>query len=182
MGRTRKSGERYPGGKLKPDQSMPGAKMRRIVEMASKGAADPVLGTPIGWLLMSGELAETSHMANIMAEAATLYGNQRAKWDGAAQVPSRNARSPDHNKVAKGAQSDTDGGNRGLAYDRTRERVIGLLGHDIASKALSALDDAIVCLERPSWGQITMLKVGLIAVATANGMLPGGSVDKHIAA
>lgn len=173
MARPRKKGDRYPSGKLKPDNAMPGAKVRRIVEMAEKGATDPVLGTPVGWLLMTGELAETKTMANVLVEAAKLYDMQRREWDMANESPARNAKALDVGKVAVTSSQVASGRkNRAGRYERTRDGVLALLTIPVGRRAIAVLDDAIVCLNRPAYDDITILKAGLYAVAQANGMLP----------
>lgn len=169
MARPRKSGERYPSGDLKPvKDEMPGATIRRIVELARNKAADPMLASPIGWLHLNGKITA------IQVEAATIYQGQRQKYDSGLGLPSRSARSCDLNSGGGGYSEGRDGRKARQGYERTRDAIFASLGHDTGSKAISALDHAIIELQAIADWQLNPLKAGLYVVAELHGLAGTG--------
>lgn len=76
MARRRKSGERYPSGKLKPNrpaiEPFSPALIQRIKRGAKARFEDPRLGSEVGMLLMLGEL--TAAQAAAAFRIASIYG------------------------------------------------------------------------------------------------------------
>lgn len=90
-GRPRNPGARYPSGKLKPAEAQPGtppAKIRRAVDLALAGAADPMLATAVGWLRLHAILTDTQ------VAGAQAYAKLQGQYDGAIGLPRRSAASP----------------------------------------------------------------------------------------
>jgi hypothetical protein len=91
QGRKRKDGDRYPSGKLKPAEAQPGtppAKIRRAVDLALAGAADPMLATAVGWLRLHAILTDTQ------VAGAQAYAKLQGQYDSAIGLPRRSAASP----------------------------------------------------------------------------------------
>lgn len=87
-GRPRKeSAPRYESGRLRPVKSSPAA-IRRVVDAAMQGAADPLLGTPLGWLMLHKALSSRQ------VSAGVAYAQCRRRYDRALKCPPRTARSP----------------------------------------------------------------------------------------
>lgn len=176
-GRTRKTGERYPSGKLKVAQTRPGAEIRRIVELAAKGAADPILGSPIGWLRLTGELSD------LLVRAAEIYAMQRRAYDAAICSPSRTARSADLGATPRRSRAITDAGDvRAVRlFERTHAGLFARLGDECARASINVMDRVIMNLQQPSWAEINTLKAGLMAVGEENGIMgdPGRRRDER---
>lgn len=167
MGRTRNAGERYPSGKLKTPATRPGAEIRRIVDLARRKAADPILGTPIGWLRLQNELSD------LMVRAAETYATQRRAYDAAQGMGGRSARSPDlgASPRAGGGQSDTRDARAVKVFNRTHVGIFERLGDECARKAIDVMDRVILGLTHPAWAEINTLKAGLMAVGEVNGFM-----------
>src|SRR5205085_6303989 len=86
-GPKRRAGERYPSGKLKPAGTPP-AQIKRVVAMATRGAADVFLATQLGWLRLDEIITDTQAAAGVTF--ATLAGQHDAIFG----LPRRAARSP----------------------------------------------------------------------------------------
>ncbi len=119
-GRPRTSGDRYPSGQLKPKSKQPDgtppAKIRRMIDMAAHGAADPLLGTPLGWLRMHGKLTDSQTAAGV------AYAKLRGQADRAMGLSRRSTASPSYEVGygSRGEDAPTD------ANKKSRERWDGL--------------------------------------------------------
>lgn len=166
-GRKRNAGERYPSGRLKKPLSRPGAEVRRIVDLARRKAADPILGTPIGWLRLQDELTDA------LVSAAEIYANQRRAYDAVQGMPVRSARSADLGATPRssGNRRLTDDERAIRAYERTYEGLFARLGYGVARQAIDVLDRVVISLQQPAWAEINTLKAGLMAVGETNGIL-----------
>lgn len=166
-GRPRKTGERYPSGKLKVAQTRPGAEIRRIVDLAAKKAADPIFGTPIGWLRLTGELSD------LLVRAAEIYAMQRRAYDAAQGMASRSARSADMGATPRRSRAATDSADARAVrlYERTYAGMFTRLGDECARAAINVMDRVIIGLQQPSWAEIATLQAGLMAVGEENGIM-----------
>lgn len=171
-GRTRNSGERYPSGKLKTPATRPGAEIRRIVDLARRKAADPILGTPIGWLRLQNDISD------LMVRAAETYATQRRAYDAAQGLAGRSARSSSDlgaSPRSGGAQSDSKDVRAIKVFNRTHAGIFERLGDECARKSIDVMDRVIIGLTHPAWAEINTLKAGLMAVGEVNGFM--GSSD-----
>lgn len=87
-------GARYPSGKLKPvdqrDKGLAPAVVRRIVDLAKRGANDPRLGSAVGMLHLCGDVSARQFAA------ASRYAKIRGRYDRAMGMPGRFTLSPDY--------------------------------------------------------------------------------------
>jgi hypothetical protein len=94
QGRPRIPGDRYPSGQLKPRSKQPDgtppAKIRRAVDLALHGAADPLLATPLGWLRLHGKLTDSQVAAGV------AYAKLRGQADRAMGLTRRSIASPSY--------------------------------------------------------------------------------------
>ena len=91
------AGERYPGGKLKPFKAPAPVMVRRMLEAARAGAADPLLATPVGWLMLQRRLTP------LQVSAAQAYALARTRYDQAIDAPPRTSASPSYGAAASEA-------------------------------------------------------------------------------
>jgi hypothetical protein len=79
-GPKRRKGDRYPSGKLKPED--PPAAVRRMLDLARAGAADQLLATQLGWLRVNGllddrQVAAGMRFAAIVGQHDRVHGLPR---------------------------------------------------------------------------------------------------------
>jgi hypothetical protein len=71
--KTRQLAERYPNGHIKPERpALSVAQYRREVMAASLGAADPLLGTQLGWLARQRKITQDQLEAAL--RVGEIYG------------------------------------------------------------------------------------------------------------
>jgi hypothetical protein len=103
QGRPRILGDRYPSGQLKPRNKQPDgtppAKIRRAVDLALHGAADPLLATPLGWLRLHGKLTDSQVAAGV------AYAKLRGQADRAMGLTRRSIASPSY-EVGYGSRGE----------------------------------------------------------------------------
>lgn len=165
MARPRKTGERHPGGKLKQDkQGLAPALLARITH-AAKALNDPVFGTPIGNMLLLGEVTAWE------VEAGVIYQNQRRRYDAAMGFASRSARSCDLNGAGGRGHTEgrTDAKGR-QAYEQTHAAVMVALGHSAGPQAIGLLDRVMIQCEPVAHWEINTFRAGLMAVAEVHGL------------
>ena len=101
-GRPALEGARYPSGKLKPADKREGgpapALIKRTVEAALRGAADPLYGTSLGQLFLRGEIT-ASQLA-----AGNAFARLQGRYDRAMGMPCRFTASADYG-VARAVSS-----------------------------------------------------------------------------
>ncbi len=94
VGRKPHAGERYASGGIKPvdkrDKGFSPVVVRRIVDLAQRGAADPRLASVVGVLHLTGEVTA------VQFSAASHYAKVRGRYDRATGVPGRFTLSPDY--------------------------------------------------------------------------------------
>jgi hypothetical protein len=138
-GRPAQSGERYPSGKLKPADKREGgpapALIKRTVEAALRGAADPLYGTSLGVLFLRGEIT-ASQLA-----AGNAFARLQGRYDRAMGMPCRFTASPDYGTARslsdKGPMADDE-----LAAVKDRHaRTMGLLGGAMQGSVVVAAGD-----------------------------------------
>jgi len=164
MARPRKTGERHPGGKLKQESRLAPALLARITH-AAKALKDPVFGSPIGTMLLLGDVTAWE------VEAGMIYQNQRKRYDTAMGFASRSARSC--NLDATGGKGHTEGHTDAKgrqAYERTHGHVMAALGHSAGPQAIALLDRVMIQGEAVAWFELNTLRAGLMAVAEAHGL------------
>src|SRR5690606_6615409 len=92
-GRPRRSGERYPGGKLKPDASVRGgAAGDRLKQGGARTVCEPRLGTEVGRPLLEEPLRGRQ------AGAAGVLGRSDGRYEALHGLPRRSAASPDYER------------------------------------------------------------------------------------
>src|SRR5579864_4929424 len=102
-GRKRKPGPRQPNGELrdKPQRGVSPSAAMRLIEMAAANAADQRCGTPLGRMLLAGEISPP------IFDAGERYARLRARADAIDGIPPRSARGIDMNRT--GGRSSGDG-------------------------------------------------------------------------
>lgn len=148
-GRPRKSGDRYPGGQLKPE--LPGALIRRAIDHAK----DARLGSQLGRLALGQEITTRQFEAGVMF--ARLYDD----YARAMGLSPRTASGIDLNRVPGRGVAETD--EKRISAVRSR--------YEAARKALESVGATevvvSVCVDdqAPAWGSKAQLRCGLNAIA-----------------
>jgi hypothetical protein len=147
QGRPRLAGDRYPSGQLKPvgkqPDGTPPAKIRRAVDLALHGAADPVLATPLGWLRLHNKLTDSQVAAGI------AYAKLRGQADRALGLPRRSIASPSY-EVGYGSRGSSAAPD---ANRKTNERW-GELRKELRPQGVNLLDYVCVLNHAPAhWDQ-----------------------------
>ena len=169
MARPRKTGERFPSGKLREQiDEFPPARIKRMIEESKARAMNTWLGEPIGWLRLNGEVNDA------LVAAAEIYQKVRAKHDAALGIPSRSPRSCDLNSARGVTNSDRDGKKARAGYEKVRDAIFGVHGIELAPKVIEALDHVLVELRHPASWQMVPLKAGLYIVAEMHGLAGTG--------
>ncbi len=169
MARPRKTGERFPSGRLREQSDeFPPARIKRVIEEAKARSMNTWLGEPIGWLRLNGEVTDA------LVAAAEIYQKARAKHDAALGIPSRSARSCDLNSARGVSNSDRDGKKARAGFEKVRDAVFTVHGIELAPKVIEALDHVLVELRHPASWQIVPLKAGLYIVAEMHGLAGTG--------
>lgn len=92
----------YPCGKSRPEYAPP-ALVRRIVDQARKGAADPLLGTEVGRLRLDQVISDKQ------LAAAVRYAEVCADYDRLKGLPKRSAASPSYQAgLRRGGGNDAE--------------------------------------------------------------------------
>jgi hypothetical protein len=142
----------YPGGKRKPlhmqPTGTPQAKIRRAIDLALHGAADPTLATALGWLRLHGHLTDTQVAAGV------AYARLKGQADRAAGMPSRYAASPNYElgyRAPTAVADDLDRGTRTVKRCET-------LRSSIQPKVLAILDAVVLDDRQPAaWEKPTLI-------------------------
>lgn len=92
-GRPRKTGKRYPSGKIMPAERARTSHWQRELEMLRAGSVDSRLGSAIGILAVRGLITAQA------LDAAMRFADARAAADAALGLPPRHARAQDMNAV-----------------------------------------------------------------------------------
>lgn len=159
-GRKRENGDRYPGGKLKQN-SIPPARIRRMIDMASNGAADPALATYAGWLRLNG------HITDAQMAAAVMFDRQWAQYRQTIGLPDTGPRSVDPNAIRgnTGGAELTQSGERAIRrFEKTREAILRRSGQE----GLVAIQIVVTHNQACAWEAWPRLRKALEAVIEAN--------------
>lgn len=160
MARPKKeNAERFPSGRIKPPEKQPGtppALMRRAFELGLRKAADPILGTVLGWHKMAGVLTDL-HVC-----AGKKYAETQGRYDAVMGLPRRSAASPAYGSgfsSGSGRQPEDrlieDAKKR---YAKMREAVQGC-----GPKTIAIMDRTCVEDQHPTAWELTDLISGLNA-------------------
>lgn len=169
MSRPRKTGERFPSGRLRQqDDEFPPARIKRMIEESKARAMNTWMGEPIGWLRLNGEINDA------LVAAAEIYQKARARHDAALGIPVRSARSCDVNGSRGVSNSDRDGTKARAGFEKIRNAVFTVHGHELAPKVIEALDHVLIELKHPATWQMVQLKAGLYIVAEIHGLAGTG--------
>lgn len=156
-GRPRKTGKRYPGGKLKPiEVRAKTSYWQKQLEVLREGELDPYLGTPIGILLRRDVI---THWA---MDAAVRFAKERAAADAALGLPPRSARAQDMGAI----RGTSDGVDSPQEVERKKRAVDAYVAAEMAvglnSPALAALQWIVIYDKREdSYEQLLALFTGL---------------------
>lgn len=161
LGRKRQSGDRYPSGKLKPAEKQPGtppAKIRRAVDLALAGAADPMLATAVGWLRLHTILTDTQ------VAAAFAYAKQQGQYDSVMGMPRRSAASPAYGSGYGGDNGDEPTPEAIKTAKRRYEALRAIL-RDAGPKATGIMERTCIEDVHPTAWELTDFISTLNAVA-----------------
>jgi hypothetical protein len=165
-GRLRKTGQRFPSGKLKPARKVQTAIHRqRELEVLRTTSKLSHLGTPVGELFREGDVTASQF------EAARQFAEARSAADAALGLPPRTPRAQDMNAVGGRSNANDDDEaarlkNRAIAaYDRAEMAV----GH--GSSELAALQWVVVYERRhDGFAQKLALMAGLTKLVAHYGI------------
>ena len=160
-GRKRQSGERYPSGKLKPAEQQPGtppAKIRRVVDLALRNAADPMLATAVGWLRLHMILTDTQ------TAAALAYAKLQGQYDSAIGLPRRSAASPAYGSGFSGGSSQ-DPDEKAVGAVKRRYAALREVVQASGPKSIGLMDRTCIEDTHPSAWELTDFISALNAVA-----------------
>lgn len=102
MPRARSTRARYPGGKLKPELASP-TLVRRIIDQARRDASNPLLGSELGRLRLTGVLDDRQ------VAAGQRFGELVGQYDRIKGIPNRVPKSPAWERGAgKSTRADLD--------------------------------------------------------------------------
>lgn len=135
-GRPKKTGERYPSGKLKPEGRS--LYWQRQLDALRQAEFDPLLSSPIGQMLRM-KVITTKAM-----EAAARFQEQRALADAALGLPPRDCRAQDITRVhgLENANDDPEAARRKAKHIADYDRAESAVG--LNSDELSALQWVVI--------------------------------------
>lgn len=162
QGRPRILGDRYPSGQLKPRNKQPDgtppAKIRRAVDLALHGAADPLLATPLGWLRLHGKLTDSQVAAGV------AYAKLRGQADRAMGLTRRSIASPSYEVGygSRGEDAPTDANRKsGERYTALRADICHAQQSVNATETIDMLDYVCVLGHAPAYWDQPMLRRAL---------------------
>ena len=170
-GRPKKTGERYPSGKLKPEGRS--LYWQRQLDALRQAEFDPLMASPIGQMLRM-KVITTKAM-----EAAVRFQEQRMLADAALGLPPRHCRAQDMTRIhgLENANDDSEAARRKAKHIADYDRAESAIG--LNSDELSAVQWVIIHDRRADdYEQLLALFRGIEKLMTHYGI--AGTVRPHV--